>query len=145
MCLFQNLKSSIQRIRKYMYTYLFFFWYIENDLVSLLKREEIFINQSSWFLFNALRYMYFFKVCIWDLLECVATAVLQRTLKNYALWKNFSKCVKFGTKSTQFEKKIFFQSALIRGILTHFEKKPPKNIFALQALFFLFKNFKYNY
>ena len=28
----------------------------------------------------------------------------QRTLKNYALWKYFSKCVKFGTQSTHFEK-----------------------------------------
>ena len=30
------------------------------------------------------------------------TALLQRTLKTYALWKMFSKCVKFGTKSTHF-------------------------------------------
>ena len=35
--------------------------------------------------------------------------VLQRTLKNYALWKKFSKCVKFGTKSTHFEKKYFWK------------------------------------
>ena len=33
--------------------------------------------------------------------------------KNYALWKFFSKCVKFGTKSTHFEKN--FQSALNLG------------------------------
>ena len=32
--------------------------------------------------------------------------MLQRTLKNYALWKIFSKCVKFGIKSTHFEKKM---------------------------------------
>ena len=40
-------------------------------------------------------------------------ALLQRTLKNYALWRNFSKCVKFGTRSTHFEKN--FQSALNLG------------------------------
>ena len=35
--------------------------------------------------------------------------------------KRKSKCVKFGTKSTPFQ--FFFQTALIWGILTHFEKK----------------------
>ena len=30
------------------------------------------------------------------------TPLWQRLLKNYALWKFFSKCVKFGTKSTHF-------------------------------------------
>ena len=40
---------------------------------------------------------------------CISAApLLQRTLKNYVLWKKFSKCVKFGTKSTHFEKKYFF-------------------------------------
>ena len=47
------------------------------------------------------------------------TALLQRTLKTYALWKMFSKCVKFGTKSTHFN--FFFQSALISAILAHSE------------------------
>ena len=41
-------------------------------------------------------------------LQTLRKRVLQRTLKNYALWKIFSKCVKFGTKSTHFEKKYFF-------------------------------------
>ena len=42
---------------------------------------------------------------------------------NYAFLKKISKCVKFGTKSTHFEKKTkYFQSALISAILTHFEK-----------------------
>ena len=45
--------------------------------------------------------------------------MLQPTLKNNALWKKNSKCVELGTKSTHFD---FFQSALIWGILTHFEK-----------------------
>ena len=72
--------------------------------------------------------------------------MLQRTFKNYALWKFFSKCVKFGTQSTHFEKKVFFfQSALISAILTHFEKKKRKSNFAWLALFLLFKNFKDNY
>ena len=52
--------------------------------------------------------------------------LLQRTLKNYALWKKFSKCVKFGTESTH--TLFFFQSALIWDILTHFEKKIENHI-----------------
>ena len=39
------------------------------------------------------------------LLSHLEEGVLQRTLKNYALWKKNSKSLKFGTKSTHFEKK----------------------------------------
>ena len=39
--------------------------------------------------------------------------------KNYALWKNISKCVKFGTKSTHFE--FFSESIKLRTNLMHFE------------------------
>ena len=56
----------------------------------------------------------FLKTPLWTIFM-KRNALLQRTLKNYALWKIISKCVKFGTKSTHFEKKN--QSALIWGIL----------------------------
>ena len=64
----------------------------------------------------------FYILCFTDKKHSILkTDLCQHTLKNNALWKNISKCVKFGTKSTHFEKKI--QSALISAILTHFEKK----------------------
>ena len=42
-------------------------------------------------------------------------ALLQRTLKNYALWKKFSKCIKFGTKSTHFQKNFFLSKCVNMG------------------------------
>ena len=54
--------------------------------------------------------------------------------------KKMSMCVKFGTKSTHFEKKSFLQSTLISAILAHF-KKIRKSNFA----WLLFKTFKDNY
>ena len=48
-------------------------------------------------------------------------------LKNCTLWNKISKCVKFGTKSTHFEKKHSFSKCVKRGILTHFEKKTLKS------------------
>ena len=38
------------------------------------------------------------------------------------------KCVKFGNSQRTLKKNIFFQSALIWGILTHFEKNPKNHI-----------------
>ena len=62
----------------------------------------------------------YFDVDITGLQEpYIFSALLQRTLKNYALWKFYSKCIKFGTKPTHFQKKN--QSALISAILTDFE------------------------
>ena len=43
--------------------------------------------------------------------------VLQRTMNNYALWKKFSKCVKFGTKSTHFYH-FFFKVRCHNGFTT---------------------------
>ena len=48
---------------------------------------------------------------VWKSFQCDVCG--KALWKNYALWKVFSKCVKFGTKSTHFE--IFFQSALNLG------------------------------
>ena len=61
-------------------------------------------------LLKSLQYMTLLRVySTWLSSEfTVQDPLLQRTLKNYALWKKISKCVKFGTKSTHFEKKYFF-------------------------------------
>ena len=75
----------------------------------------------------------------------IVVALLQRTLKNYALWKFFSKCVKFGTQSTHLEKKYFFSKCVNISHINALWKKNRKSNFAWLALFLLFKNFKDNY
>ena len=68
-----------------------------------------------------------------------------------ALWKitHFEKCfqsaLNLGPSQRTLNFFFIFQSALIWGILTHFEKKNRKSYFVWLTLFFLFKNFKYNY
>ena len=77
----------------------------------------------------------FYILCFTDKKHPILkTDLFQHTLKNNALWKNISKCFKFGTKSTNFEKKN--QSALISAILTHFEKKIENQ--NLHGLFFFY-------
>ena len=51
--------------------------------------------------------------------------MLQCTLKNYALWNFFSKCVKFGTRSTPFKKKNS-KCFNIRHINAHWKKSKIK-------------------
>ena len=58
-------------------------------------------------------------------------AVLQRNLKNYALCKKFEGALNLGPGQRIWQKKKFFQSALISVILTHFEKNSRKFKFCI--------------
>ena len=69
-------------------------------------------------------------------------SVLQRTLRNHALWKKKfnSKCVDFGTRSTHFH---FFPNCVdIKLYINAIWKRNWIKIFARLALFFLVKTFK---
>ena len=70
--------------------------------------------------------------------------MFQPTLKNNALGKKIQSALNLGPSQRTL---IFFQSALIWDILTHFEKKQTnrKSNFTWLALFVLFKDFKYNF
>ena len=57
----------------------------------------------------------------------ICTVVVITYFEKLRTLKKISRCVKFGTKSTHFEF-FFFQSSLIWGILTHFEKKIKNHI-----------------
>ena len=87
------------------------FKYKKSNSKNLIINSKIFL--SKWYgIFTNMK-LWHWQHCLNQSADIYENAVWQRTLKKLRTLKKNSKCVKFGTKSTHFEK--HFQSALNLG------------------------------